>query len=361
MTKRKSMLDEAIELEAEEKGDPIASARVRKERDQARREAARLSERVEELERTLGFTETAMDSSLNRPKWLAAPKGKTGQHRATLLLMLSDTHFDEVVNPAEMHDLNAYNREIATLRLKAWAQNSVKVGRHYLAGVNFDGVVLMLGGDIFSGDIHEELAETNEDTSLGSLLYWAEQLGAAIDLLADEFGAVHIPVVPGNHGRTTRKPRMKMRAKTNLDWLLAKMIEREFAKDKRVSFQIGETADQHIEIYNFGHHLTHGDQARGGSGIGGIYPPIMRMRARKAQRAMTVGQPFHTLHLGHFHTYLASPHLVANGTTKGYDEYALLNSFEYGPPCQALSVVAPEHNITMQAPIFCMDRKAEGW
>jgi hypothetical protein len=84
--------------------------------------------------------------------------------------MLSDTHFDEVVNPDEMEGLNAYNREIAMMRLEKWTQNVIKMARHYLSGVNYDGVVLILGGDIFSGDIHEELALTNEDTMIGSLV-----------------------------------------------------------------------------------------------------------------------------------------------------------------------------------------------
>lgn len=286
--------------------------RTRYQRDQANSVAARLSAEVDGLKRTLGFVDLAEGTRLEPPKWLSPAPSSRAKH-ATLVLLLSDLHFDEVVRPEEIGGLNAYNRRIAELRLKAWAENAVKIARHYLSGVTYDGVALMLSGDIFSGDIHEELTQTNEDTILGSLLHWSEQLGAAVELLAAEFGKVHISAVPGNHGRLTRKPRAKLRARTNLDWLLARMLERHYAKDKRLTFQIGDDADTLINIYGRGHLLTHGDQVNGGSGIGGIWPPIMRMRARKAQRAMSIGAPFDTLWMGHWHQLIQTPSLVVNG------------------------------------------------
>jgi hypothetical protein len=204
-----------------------------------------------------------------------APAQSSRKKHATLTLLLSDTHFDEVVLPEEVGGLNAYNRQIAEFRLKLWAENATKMARHYLSGVTYDGVVVMLGGDIFSGDIHEELAQTNEDTMLGSLLHWSEQISAALLMFADEFGKVHVPCVIGNHGRMSRKPRMKLRAKTNFDWLLGKMIERHLSSDKRFTFQISENADTMVNMYGHGHLLTHGDQVSGGGGVGGIWGTLI--------------------------------------------------------------------------------------
>jgi hypothetical protein len=167
--------------------------------------------------------------------------------------------------------------------------------------------------------------------------------------------------VPGNHGRSTRKPRAKMRAADNLDWLFAHLLEREFRDDKRVTFQIPEGADAWFEVYGRGHLLTHGDQVSGGGGIGGIWSPIMRMRAKKAQVHMATGKPFDTLWMGHWHQLIQTPGLIINGSTKGWDEYARLHSFAPEPPQQALAVVTPENGITWQAPVFCGDRQAEGW
>lgn len=334
-------------------------AKIRRERDAAVNEASRLRDQLEAVERALTFVNQVEDATITPPRWMMPAKPKASA--ATLLLMLSDTHFDEVVQPSEVEGLNAYNRDIATLRLERWTQNVVKMARHYLSGVSYDGVVLMLGGDIFSGDIHEELSDTNADTAMGSLLFWSEQLGAAISLLSEEFGKVHVVSVVGNHGRTTRKPRAKLRARTNFDWLLAKILERHFQKDERITFQIPEGADCFFRVYTYGHLLTHGDQVSGGGGIGGIYPPIMRLRARKAQRYLATGQNFSTLWMGHWHQYLPSPFLVVNGSLKGVDEYAFINNFGYEPPQQALAICTPEHGITVQAPVFCVDRKKEKW
>jgi len=347
-------------------GDDIKAAgeesliRLRRERDSARNELAKLQAEFERTSMALEFVEQAEGAAIEPPKWMSPAKAKAGA--ATLVLALSDMHFDEVVNPDEVDGLNAYNRKIAELRLQKWAQNVVKLSRDYLAGVKYDGIVLALMGDTFSGDIHEELAQTNADTSLGSLLHWSEQIAAAVDLLSrDVAGKVHVVATPGNHGRTTRKPRAKLRARTNLDWLLAKMVERHFGDNDKITFTIPEGADAWVSIYGQGHLFTHGDQVNGGGGIGGIYPPIMRLRARKVQRYMAMGSSISTLWLGHWHQYLPSPGLVVNGSTKGYDEYAFINNFQFEPPQQALAVVVPEKGITFQAPVFCQDRKREGW
>lgn len=352
-----SLKDELHEFDDEPQ--KIELARVRKQRDSLLAQNTRLTERLEEIERSLSIVEAVEDVTINPPHWLvpASPKRSS----ATLVVMLSDTHFDEVVNPDEMEGLNAYNREIAVMRMERWAQNVIKLSRHYLSGLTYDGVVIILGGDIFTGDIHEELSITNDDTMIGSLLFWSEQVAAAVEMLTTEFKKCHVVSVVGNHGRTTRKPRMKQRVRTNFDWLLAKMVERHFAKDKRVTFTIPESADAFINIYEHGHLITHGDQVSGGGGIGGIYPPIMRMRARKEARYLQTGKSFKTLWLGHWHQYISTPSMVVNGSMKGYDEYAMISGFAFEQPQQALAVITPEKNITFQAPVFCADRKKEKW
>lgn len=355
-----SIKDELNHHQEELDPDRINLNKTKRQRDQAEHQLSLALQKIEELEQTIGFIDNASQTQIQPPKWLA-PKPSGRKKHATLALLLSDTHFDEVVLPEEVGHLNQYNRQIAEQRLQRWTENSIKMARHYLSGITYDGAVVMLGGDIFSGDIHEELAQTNETTMLDSLLHWSEQITAALLTLADEFGAVHVPCVIGNHGRMSRKPRMKLRAKTNFDWLLGKMIERHLTTDKRFTFQISENADTLINIYGHGHLLTHGDQVSGGGGIGGIWPPIMRMRARKSQRALDIGTPFETLWMGHWHQYISTPYMIVNGSLKGVDEYAWISNFGFEQPQQALAVVTPEHNITIQAPVFCQDRKKEKW
>lgn len=309
-----------------------------------------------EMDLLLRFTERT-----GPPGWLTKkPRSKT-KHHGTPFLMLSDLHLDEVVYPEQVMGMNAYNRDIALQRLERTAQNFVNVTKDNWSGVKYDGAVVMLGGDIFSGDIHEELRETNEDTLLGSVDYWIDHLADALALIADEYGKVHVPVVPGNHGRTTRKPRAKFRARSNFDWFIGAQLARVFNKDTRFSFDLSDSADCMVPIYGHKIMLTHGDQATGGSGIGGIWPPLMRLDARKRQRQEAVEQGYDLLVMGHWHQLTFGPSFIVNGAMKGYDEYAFTQNFGYEPPSQAAWLMTPEHGKTWTAPIFSQKREAEGW
>ena len=115
--------------------------RLRRERDLAQHEVVRLQTQLDQANRALSVVSAAELAELQPPHWLTPTKPKSSA--ATLVVMLSDTHFDEVVIPEEVEGLNAYNRDIATKRLHKWATNVVKISRHYLAGVDYDGCVLL--------------------------------------------------------------------------------------------------------------------------------------------------------------------------------------------------------------------------
>lgn len=332
-------------------------AQVRADRDRWRNLHDRLAAQVAELEGRLDTLTDLAATPLDPPKWVK-PK-RPAKHDAIVTAILSDCHWDEVVKPSEIGGANAYDREIATQRLNRWATGLVEQFTHYIKGVNVKGAVVMVGGDLLTGNLHD-LAETNEDHLPGSLVYWSEQFAAALTLLADAFGHVHCPVVVGNHGRLTKKPRTKGRSRDNLDWLLPQMAAAHLKGDSRITWQIDDDPDAWVEVYGTTYLLTHGDQAKGGGGIGGIWPPIMRLAARKRQR---YGRDF-VICMGHWHQLIMAPGqgLIVNGSPKGYDEFAgmVLNAPPERPQ-QAAWLTTPEHGPTMQVPIFVGDRKAEGW
>lgn len=313
-----------------------------------------------DLRKRLQLVESLGEMEMARPGWLA-PKRRSKKHRATASLLLSDLHLDEVVDPAQVEFANKYDRRIAELRLKRVFERTIIVARDYVAGVEWDGVVCWLGGDIFSGNIHEELKETNEATILESLDHWLPRLADGIDMLAGEFGKVHVPVVPGNHGRMTRKPIAKNRAQDNFDWYVGKALAREFKSDDRVTFQVSDAPDTDVAIYDTQFLFTHGDQFRGGSGIAGMLSPLMLGKHRKTSRNMQLGRPFDWMVMGHWHQYASVQGLIINGSLKGYDEYAFVSNFGYEDPRQAFWVTTPEHGITISAPILALDRKVEKW
>ncbi len=318
---------------------------------------------VKSLTHDLEATQTRLEMVLaatnqKPPKWLT-PK-KAGKSEAVAVAVLSDCHWDEVVRPEEVAFTNAYNRQIAEMRLKRFVEKTIELSRDYVANVKITGLVLLLGGDLVSGDIHEELKETNEGSSLETAVYWSGQLAGAINGLVNHFGNVHIAAVVGNHGRRTRKPRSKGRVHDNFDWLIAHSVSTMLEADDRITWQIPETADTIVKVHDIRILLTHGDKVTGGSGIGGIWPPIKRLQARLQSNPSTEHD---LLVMGHWHqlTLATTAKLLVNGSLKGWDEYAATSAFEWEEPRQAWFIVTPEHGVTMSAPIFVCDREAEDW
>ncbi len=313
-----------------------------------------------ELRRLLDFT-TAIDQAKLRPaKWLTPSRpGKNAP--AIACITLNDTHFDEVVNVKEMEGYNAYDRQIAELRLRRWVTQTISLARDHIAGVEWAGLTVFAGGDLFSGDIHEELTETNADSLYGSVIHWIDLVESAILALADHFGRVHIATTVGNHGRNSRKPRAKGRVRNNIEWLFWRVVQRSLASDSRITWDIPEAFDTFVKVYGTRYKLTHGDQFRGGSGISGVLTPLMLGSYRKGRKSQSMGAPFDVLVLGHFHQYLTLPGLIMGGTSKGYDEYASSINVTPAPPSQAFWLTDPEWGVTIQAPIHVGDRKAEGW
>lgn len=297
------------------------------------------------------------------PRWLTAvPKSKV-KHHGTLVLHLSDLHLDEKVDLVEMNGINKYDRHIAELRLERVFRKAVEIPRDYWNGTIYDGIVVNLGGDIFSGNIHDELRETNEDTMLGSVTHWIPRLAQGLRLLADEYGKVHVTCVPGNHGRSTPKKRHKKNARDNFDWFIGVQLQEMFGLigDKRVTFGIGEATDTTFDVY--GHKVLsfHGDETGGGSGIGGIWPPIMRMVAKKQSAHAALGRRFDLAIMGHWHQLTWGQGFIINGSLKGYDEFAKNLNFRPEDAQQALWVMSPERLITWRADIVAEDQASEGW
>lgn len=313
------------------------------------------------LQKRLGVYELLDDAVLTPPSWLA-PAKSVKEHHAIPTMLLTDIHWDEVVDPAEIDHVNKYDRAIAERRVKRAFDQAVTVPRDYLGGVTYDGFQLFLGGDLMSGIIHEELRETNQGTVIESILSVVEPLIAGVTLLAATYGKVHIAAVVGNHGRRTQKPVAKHRPQDNFDWLVYKMMQREFRGRADITMDVSNAADAHVTVYQTRYLLTHGDQFKGGSGISGALAPLLLGTHRKTRRQANAGQPFDVMVMGHFHTSLWMPTkgLIVGGSVIGYNEYAYQNNLEVEAPQCAFWLTAPR-GITVSAPLFVQDRRAEGW
>jgi predicted phosphodiesterase len=291
----------------------------------------------------------------------ALPSKSQSSNRVIAFSMLSDTHFDERVSPQEVMNLNCYNREIALLRLQMFHDNLIKLIKDYIAGVKYDGLILALGGDMLSGNIHQELRETNEDTILNSIIFWSSQVSSMIKSLSNKLKIpISVPCVVGNHGRGTEKPKYKNYVFENFDYLLYYLIKKDLMSVKNVTVSISDSTDMLLQIYDTNVLLTHGDQFKGGSGISGLLSPLMIGSYRKVKRMQEAGMPFDYLAIGHFHEMNIFKHVLVNGSLKGLDEYAFRHNTPYEEPRQLFAIFDPKHKLTITAPIFCRNPK-EVW
>lgn len=289
------------------------------------------------------------------PKWLLR-EGRAGT-RGTPMTIWSDWHWGEVINAAEVGGVNEFNAEIGKKRAHKLVETTIDLAYNHMgrAKAEYPGIVICLGGDMMGGDIHEELAKTNDRTPMQSINELTDVLGAAIDTMAGKFGKVFLPCVVGNHGRSTKKMQMKQRVFTSYEWNVYCNLERYFRASKHIQFMIPPESDAVFNVYGHRYLLTHGDSlgVKGGDGIIGAIGPIMRGSMKVHRSEAQIGRDFDTMLCCHWHQYLTLPGLIVNNSFKGYDEYARLAlRAPYSRPSQALWFSHPEHGITAHWQVY---------
>lgn len=336
------------------------TGQLRRELRTERAKSQALAEELADLRQHAGFAEALNASPTSPPKWTRRKAAKT-KRRAIATLLVTDTHFGEVVTPSEMNDYSAYNRDIAEQRLRRAFEGFVTTAHDSVSGLDYDGACVMLGGDIVTGYIHDELKETNDETVAESVVHWTEQLEAGLKLVADEFPNVFVPAVPGNHDRWPKKKQAKRKARDSVTWIIYQFLAKAFQDDDRVTVQPSEAADLTFDLHDHTYLLTHGDQFQGGSGISGALAPLMLGHHRKGKRNEKMGQPYDTMVMGHFHQDLWLPGVIVGNCLKGYDEYAYSKNLLPSVPSQSFWVNVPGAGPTLHAQIPVQDREAEGW
>ncbi len=289
------------------------------------------------------------------PEWLTRT-GKPGSRGAPCSVW-SDLHYGEVVSKDEVGGVNEYNMDIARKRMMKLTNTTIDLAYNHMgrAKTEYPGMVICLGGDMMGGDIHEELAKTNDRTPQQSVNDLTDLLAGALDTMAGKFGKLFVPCVVGNHGRSTKKMQMKQRVFSSYEWIMYCSLERHFKKSKHVQFLIPSESDAFFNVYGHRYCLTHGDSlgVKGGDGIIGAIGPIMRGTMKVHRSEAQIGRDFDTVVMGHWHQYLTLPGLIVNNSFKGYDEYARLGlRAPYSRPSQALWFTHPEHGITAHWQVY---------
>lgn len=298
------------------------------------------------------------------PEWLDKKHGGIGGVDVPTTIW-SDFHYAEVVEPDEVMGLNKYDPKIAADRLNTLCCNTRFLTERHLQPKKWPGIVINLGGDMLSGDIHPELTETNAEQMMPAFVGLRRELAKALTFMADHYGKVFVPCVWGNHTRTTKKVPMKRAAYRNFDWLLYHELADMLAKDERIRFAIADGVELQYKILGHRYRLTHGHQFRGGQGFVGPLAPITRGEIKKRIAAESQGHAYDTLLIGHFHQCLWRKRVIVNGSLVGYNEMAQACGFEYDYPKQWLWLTNQHLGPVSPMEVHCEDIQqnpaSDGW
>lgn len=305
---------------------------------------ARARRKIEVVEhRILEAFENAIEARkpVYNPK-VIRKKPKEDEHE--FVLLWSDTHAGEVVSEVETNGINAYDWQTMLKRLDRIREGVFSFQENRPYPVRKLHIAAL--GDMLSGNIHDELVETNESPLAECTVQLGEDGSVFIESFLEGFDELTFSGVVGNHPRAKRKPQAKL-AFDNADWLAYRIMELALRKESRISFDVPKAATHPIMVCKRRLLLMHGDGIR--STMPGVpWGGVMRRVTSLDRQYTSKGMPIDHYLLGHFHqgNVVDQGRIMMNGSVKGPDEYTI-KAFGYGsPPQQLLATFHPRHGLT---------------
>lgn len=279
------------------------------------------------------------------------PASKSRQkHDATMVVLLSDIHCEEQVDPDTVNGLNAYDLEVCEQRMAELLERFTVLLEHERKLANINRVVVWLGGDLISGHIHPDTAEMAQLAPLAACRFIGGILRGFIDTVASEAAEVIVATSSGNHGRSTEKLRVGTEMEHSFEQnLYLTMAAAE--PQKNVRWQVGTGYLNYVDLDGFRIRFHHGHAIKYGGGVGGITVPT-----NKAIAAWDSIERADLTCFGHWHQFawLRAGRYVSNGSVIGHSAYATRIKAAYEPPCQAAIVIDHgRREVTKAMPLYC--------
>ena len=283
------------------------------------------------LQQMLNGIEVLDRKAINPPHY-NEHKGNTP---VSVYMSLSDWHGGATQPANEIEGFGQYSFEILQNRIlhsfepdfKNWA--AIKQA-HY----NVEELVIVVKGDMISGDIHEELMVTNEFPAPLALVKTADLFSELVNRIAGYFPKVRVEFVTlDNHGRLSKKYQFKQGGYNSYMYLFAKFAEKALSKQDNIEIVIHPMVQDIIRVQNKNYLAMHGHTIKGWGG----YPyygidrrsgkeAMKRMQIISDNEEMSVEEAFNKwkmdrIDMGHFHAPIISPWWVINGSASGTDAY----------------------------------------
>jgi len=249
------------------------------------------------------------------------------------VLVLSDWHIGEVISTPE----NKYNIKIAEKRVNALTERFTSWQSQFKRP---ESVVVLILGDIISGDIHLEYQLTQTTSPQEQCIIAQQLLEKMLLTISKRYKVEVFAIVPDNHSRLYKKPIYKAKGAFSHNLTLVNSLKQALPQKIEMSFSTA--------IYDFlkiGKHTylcAHGDciPAFGATPITALEKFKNGIYRRHAE--MGSPRPDYFV-LGHFHVPAMYDNLIVNGSLSGTNEFGY--SLNVCTPASQVAFHSTEHGI----------------
>ena len=339
--------------------DEIAEQITAETRLEADAEIARLRSEVASLKSRYKHALAQIDRERERADTVAGlsgikskkpPKPKA-THRGspvTAILVLSDWHVEERVDPDTVAGRNDFDLNVAEARVAETMRRALLLLEHESKLAPINHVVVAALGDFISGDIHDDTRDVALLPPLAATRFAGELLGGCIDMASERFRQVTVATCNGNHGRSTLKPRIATDHEFSYEYSLYRTME-SANRHRNVAWQIGVGYHNWLNLEGFKVRLHHGQAIRSNGGIGGV-----SISANKAIAQWNRMEKADLDIFGHHHQFSWNyGRYVSNGSLIGWNAFANFIRAEWQPAAQSLVLIDRDRGVTKALPIFC--------
>lgn len=324
------------------------------------------------LEHTKEFIQVLGDfrspvTPIKAQKPLVAPPVKEG-HTEDAVLVISDTHFGDIIRAADTSGFAEYDLEIAGNRMGYIAKKAKMILGLHRAMYPIKKLYIPILGDIGNGDLHDA-PKSNALFIPAQIHFSYHMLRFLIEDMAQliEEGVIEEIVLlfsVGNHMRMAEDKKMptKLQAQRTFDWLIYQFVMEKFRGVKGIT--IRETMSPFIFENIRGHRygMNHGME------VGYRNAPEAQLKSMSAfinhVRALfdspvyretnhLEGATFDRFIIGDIHVPVSFPRLLSNGSLNGQNELGVNWGLECIPAGQWLFGVSDKQIQTWQYYLDC--------
>jgi hypothetical protein len=300
-------------------------------------------------------------------KPLVAPPVKDG-HTEDAILLISDTHFGDVIRNDDTSGFPEYDLEIAGNRMGYIAKKAKMILGLHRAMYPIKKLYIPILGDIGNGDLHD--APTSNALFIPAQIHFSyhmlrfmlEDLAQLIDEGVIEEIVLCFSV--GNHMRMSECKNMptKWQAQRTFDWLIYQFIIERFKGVK--GFTIRETMSPFIfesirgHRYGFNHGMEVGYKNNPEQQIKSMTHFVNHVRALFDSPVFREvndlkGATFDRFCIGDIHVPVSFPRLISNGSLNGQNELGVNWGLEVIPAGQWIFGVSDKQIQTWQYFLDC--------